>query len=197
MVTGPIDVIIPTIPPRAGPGGMLERALASVRRQTMQPMDVHIVTDVNREGAARTRQRALERATAPWVAFLDDDDELMTPHLQALYQFAIATRCDYAYSWFVVVGGVDPFPKTHYTEPWDNANPRQTTIVTLVRRELAQAVGFAQPDRGLEVDGQRWGEDYTFTLGCMDAGGKIEHLVQRTWIWHHHGTNTSGMPDRW
>jgi hypothetical protein len=72
----------------------------------------------------------------------------------------------------------------------------QTTVTTLVRTELAQDVGFLWPADS-EIDGQRAGEDWEFTRGCMAYGAKISHLVEHTWLWHHDSGNTSGLPDRW
>lgn len=107
-------------------------------------------------------------------------------------------------------------------EQWNDNAPAQTTITTLVRTELAQDVGgFLQPAKhdwesrggeGLdfcticdatdgenpcEVDGQRAGEDWLFTLACRAAGATFHHVPKVTWSWHHHASNTSGLPDRW
>lgn len=195
MIETDITVVIPTIPPRMF---MLQRALTSVQAQTLQPSAINIAVDIERIGAPGTRQKALMSARTSWVAFLDDDDEFMPHHLERLMTLAQATDADYTYSWFETKPhGCDPFPTTHFTLPWDNAQPRQTTVVTLVKTELAQSVGFIHEDEHGIIDGQRGGEDWQFTLGCLAAGAKIEHLVERTWYWHHHGRNTSGMATRW
>jgi glycosyltransferase involved in cell wall biosynthesis len=179
-----ITVVIPTIPPRAG---LLQRALASVSDQLLLPDAVSIAIDTEHVGAWETRQRALQAVRTEWVAFLDDDDEFMPFHLKDVMEHARETGADYAYSWFVVASGQDPFPSTHFTEPWDNANPRQTTMTVLVKTELAQSVGFQDVP----------GEDWHFTLNCLAAGATISHLVKRTWVWHHDSSNTSGRGDRW
>jgi len=180
-----ITVAIPTIPPRAG---LLQRALASVSDQLLLPSAVAIAVDTEHDGAWRTRQRALDMVRTEWVAFLDDDDEFMPSHLRDLAQHAEETGADYVYSWFVVASGTDPFPETHFTQPWDDANPRQTTMTVMVRTDIAQKVGFQDIFRG---------EDWRFTLDCLGYGAKISHLVKRTWIWHHDSRNTSGRGDRW
>jgi hypothetical protein len=83
-------------------------------------------------------------------------------------------------------------------DQWNDIQPAQTTVTTLVRRELALDVGgFAQPDDADSVDGQRAGEDWLFTLACRAAGGVFRHVPKVTWTWHHHESNTSGLPDRW
>jgi hypothetical protein len=82
---------------------------------------------------------------------------------------------------------------------WDDNDPCQTTITTLVRTELARAAdGFAQfEDDGSTVDGNRRGEDHEFTLRCrkMAPGPTaFRHVPRVTWDWYHHSSNTSGMP---
>jgi glycosyltransferase involved in cell wall biosynthesis len=79
---------------------------------------------------------------------------------------------------------------------WDDNDPCQTTITTLVKTELARAAGgFAQfEDDGSTVDGNRRGEDHEFTLRCREAGGAFRHVPRVTWDWYHHSANTSGMP---
>lgn len=201
-----IAVITPSIPVRPK---MLRRAIFSVHAQTLPPA-AHIITyDTEREGAPPTRQRALDAVTSDieWVAPLDDDDEFMPFHLEALHRHAMETGADYVYSWFRLIGmngedygDHDPiFPPTHFTDPFDPDNPIETTITVLVRAELAKAVGYRKLDRG---EGNT-GEDFGFLQGCLAAGAKVSHLPQRTWIWRHHsradGTlaNTGGRPTHW
>lgn len=79
---------------------------------------------------------------------------------------------------------------------WNDDDPCQTTITTLVRTELALAAGgFEQfSDSGALIDGNRRGEDHEFTLRCRKAGGVFRHVPEVTWDWHHHSSNTSGLP---
>jgi hypothetical protein len=189
-----ITVVIPSIPSRAK---MLDRALASVKAQTLRPERVVVEFDDDRLGAAATRQRGLEKVTTPWVAFLDDDDEFLPGPLCALFWTASLYDADYVYPWYEVVGGTDPMPQ-FFGQPWDPGRPHQTTITTLVRTDLAQSVGFGgepspDPNGGGAVVG---GEDYRFTLACNESGARIHHLPERTWLWHHHGGNTSGLARR-
>jgi len=164
-----------------------------------------IATDIRKEGAPRTRQRGLDVVNTPLVAFLDDDDEFMPFHLKDLLTHMRETGADFVYSWYRVIDeatgqvyAIDPvFPEKNFTDPWDNDNPIQTTIVTLVKTELAKSVGFVHGAHEPTPDQQYAGEDWQFTLGCMRAGGKISHLVKHTWLWHHGTQNTSGLPHRW
>jgi glycosyltransferase involved in cell wall biosynthesis len=78
-----ITVVIPTIPPRKA---LLGRALRSVLHQTYPAAAVSVAVDLKHEGAAKTRQRALDAVQTRWTAFLDDDDELLPNHLEALWE---------------------------------------------------------------------------------------------------------------
>lgn len=193
-----ITVAIPSIPPR---GTLLARAVASVAAQTKPAAAVSIALDNNREGAPPTRQRALDAVNTKFVAFLDDDDEFLPTHLEDLYGHMMETGADIVYSWFKVVvrGGVvledDPvFPPGHYLNPFNPDDPIETTITTLVRTELAKEIGFHRLNRGHNTN---TGEDRGFILDAIKAGANIQHLVKKTWLWHHDSGNTSGLPERW
>lgn len=179
-----VGVAVPAIPVRAD---LLQRAVGSVVRQSYPVQQLSISVDHERLGAAGNRQRALDAITTDWVAFLDDDDAFMPQHIERLIDVAHATGADYVFSWFEVVNGCDPFPQ-HFGKRYDVANPHHTTITVMVRTELAKSVGF-RPAGG--------GEDWDFTLRCIEAGASIEHLPERTWWWYHGSHNTSGRPDRW
>ena len=213
-----ITVVIPTIPPRAR---LLRRALDSVLHQTMPAAAVSVAVDLDREGAAKTRQRALDAVQTRWVAFLDDDDELLPSHLGTLFGAAEVNEASYVWSRYRVAypnphyraGNAhdqyrfarpegDPYPLGRGTfEQWNDEQPAQTTITTLVRTGLAREVGGFTPTPLLddEIDGQRAGEDWDFTLRCRAAAGLsgMLHVPVTTWYWHHHESNTSGLPDRW
>lgn len=202
MTRPTITVVIPAHPARMR-NGKLQRALQSVYDQTRPADAVSLAIDVDGEGAAPTRHRALMAARTDWVAFLDSDDLFLPKHLEWLIGHAVEAEADFVYSWFKVLQeypGQEPvvleddpiFPVTHYLNPWDPANPIETTITTLVRIELAQSVGFKPLDRG-QVNS---GEDAYFTLGCAAAGAKISHLRRKSWLWSHSDGNTSGLPGR-
>lgn len=205
MTRPKIGVIIPSIPPRSS---LLLRALNSVGAQTLVPSQISVAVDLEQQGAPTTRQRALDAVNPDmeWVAPLDDDDEFLPFHLEALHAHAIETGADYVYSWYELIapngmsyGDRDPvFPETHFTNPFDPTEPIETTVTILIRRELLEAVGYHAIDRPKAyAAGASTGEDRNLTLRCIDVGATISHLVRRTWRWHHHGRNTSGRPDRW
>lgn len=246
-----ITVVIPTIPPR-GPVlqrawrsvvnatrhwytvAQLDPTLPQPVRVVPQPagfedlvvgdftLACEVVVDEEHDGAARTRQRGLAQVQTEWVAFLDDDDEMLPDHLVTLYRAAVAgvptddpnvmRYADFVWSRFRIMypdgstlAGPAFLGEKAFSQ-WNDDDPCQTTITTLVRTELAQAAGgFAQfNDDGSEVDGHRRGEDHDFTLRCRKAGAVMLHVPEVTWVWHHWGLgapgtpgNTSGMPDRW
>lgn len=186
----PVTVVVPTHPAREA-NGMLGRALASINAQTRAPQEVIVQYDNHKWGAARTRQLGLQRVETEWVTFLDSDDEMLPGHLESMYDYALETESDLVYPWYTVVGSRDPMPR-HFGKPWDPKNPRLTTIVTLCRTEIAQQVGFIQ-ESSRETES---GEDWYFIRGINNLGAKIVHLPKRTWLWHHHGKNSSGLPTK-
>lgn len=197
---GEITVCIPAHPARVE-NGMLDRAVASVKAQLLPAADISIAVDKNGDGAAVTRQRALDAVQTEWVAFLDSDDWLYPEHLRVLSAGARIFNADYTYSYYMVHfpdGREWPAndPLGHFGKPFNPAKPHQTTITTLVRTELAQKVGFQDPPEGATIGGHRGGEDWFFTVGCAQAGAKIVHVPRRTWAWVHHPGNTSGQPHR-
>lgn len=180
---------------------MLDRAVASVKAQLLPAAAVSIAIDEDGDGAAVTRQRALDAVETEWVAFLDSDDWLYPEHLRVLAAGAKVYRADYLFSYYMVhFPDGKPWPANdplgHFGKPFNPAAPHQTTITTLVRTELAKAVGFREPPPDSIVGGHRGGEDWHFTIGCVDAGAKIVHVPRRTWAWVHHRGNSSGIPGR-
>lgn len=190
-----ITVVVPFHTQRER-AGLLQRALESIDRQTIGGVRVIAVRDELAQGAPATRNAGLMLVETPWVAFLDSDDEMDPGHLEKLSDTALATGADYVYSHYRVKGGRDPRPFM-LGRVWNDDDPQQTTITTLVRTELAQSVGFLGKVGDLSSPDRMYaGEDWAFTLGCLRAGAKIVHRPEITWTWHHHGRNTSGMPGR-
>jgi hypothetical protein len=189
----PVTVVVPYHTQREA-SGLLARALRSVQAQTM-PVYVVAAHDTNGQGAPATRHAGLMTVRTPIVAFLDSDDEMDPEHIEKLYRTMVETGADYVYSHYRVIGGEDPRPYM-FGRPWNNDDPQQTTVVTMVRTELAKEVGFADDSDLRSPDRLYAGEDWRFTLGCLERGAKIVHHPEITWSWHHHGMNTSGLPGR-
>jgi glycosyltransferase involved in cell wall biosynthesis len=101
FTTLPVSVVVPA----HDRAGTIERALASVRRQQAQPLEVIVVDDASRDdtaaraerlgarvirhernrGAGAARNTGVEAARGEWVAFLDSDDEWLDHHLATLW----------------------------------------------------------------------------------------------------------------
>jgi len=184
-----VTVALPTIPPRVG--GLLNRAVQSVKDQTRQPSGgISCALDVLKEGAAATRQRALDAVRTEWVAFLDDDDYFYPHHLETLMKLAADHDASYCYSWF---DGNNPFPM-HRGRQMNPSDPHHTTMTVMVRTELAREAGF----RNHEDENDVWpGEDWRFTLRCLELGGKFIGTGDITWCYAVHSGNTSGLATRW
>lgn len=193
-MTFEISVVVPTHPARVS-NGMTKRAVGSVLMQSHPASAIIVEQDLHKAGAAVTRNAGLMKVTTNWVAFLDSDDQLKKNHLETLAKWAEDTQADYVYSWYEAIGfNYDPLP--HFGKVFNPERPTQTTITTLVRTELAQQVGFRDVEPGKLIDGERYGEDFQFTVEVIEAGGKIVHVPQRTWLWNNHGKNSSGLPGK-
>lgn len=195
-----LAVVTPHIPTRAGE---LIRAVSSVAAQTLQP-DAHIITTDNyHAGAAETRNSALFPAfsVANWIAFLDDDDEFMPNHLQVLREAANSSGVDVVYSGCLVLDvDLQEIPLRdewgRFGRGFDPQLLREKAylpVTSLVKAELAVQALFGPPATHPDSEYDDWG----FYLRLLDLGAKFLHVPEVTWIWHHHGKNTSGQGDRW
>lgn len=191
-----ITVVIPTIPQRRV---MLSRAIRSVMAQTLPARTVIVQADTNREGSAITRNRALEAVRTPWVAFLDDDDQFLPHHLQRLSHALTETGADVAYPLPRVINRQGKIVPRHWTwGGYAEFNPdilehqSYINICSVVRTDMARAVGF-KFIRGINGD---LNDDHGFYLGLHRNGAQFTHVHEETFIWHHHGMNTSGQPTK-
>lgn len=204
-----ITVCIATIPPRRK---QLKRALASVTAQTMQPAAIIVEFDHERTGAAATKNRAAARATTPWLAFLDDDDQFMPHHLETLrghIDHWVPDLADVVYSIPLcpqLPGDQDP--NGRYGMPFSEPELRRRSYIqttSLVRRHLFDlAGGFQLPDRTMPDGSPCPYDDWGLWLAMLDKGARFLHVPEQTFIWNHWGRgergvpgNTSGQPDRW
>ena len=195
-----VTVVIPTIPGRER---LLNRAMTSVHNQR-RPADALVVeADPGRSGAAATRNRALERVETDWVAWLDDDDELLPNHLDVLLRYA--GDADLVYPTPQMVGGRDPTAVAKdgvWRRPWGvHFGPEQEhhirthgsfiPMTHMVRTEAVQDVGGFPPGVTLP-DGRYSGEDERYLIQLLDAGMTFMHVNVITWLWHVHDSNTAG-----
>ena len=188
-----ITVAIPCIPPRVST--LLTHAIGSVQAQTLQPVTIACVLDVGREGAAATRQRALDSVKTEWVAYLDDDDQWYPHHLQTLMDLAVERDAEYVWSWF---DGNQPFPG-HRGRQMILDEPHHTTMGIMVKTLLSQEAGFMPHPEAPPA----WaGEDWYHQLRCIEilrarygdevATTKFAGTPEVTWTYRMHGRNTSG-----
>lgn len=177
---------MPVLPSRTGPGGLYERALASVAAQSMPPLGgVSVALDVDLDGAAATRNRALETVSTELVAFLDDDDVLKPHHLRACARHMYLTGADVVFPGYDVVAGEDPV--CCFGIPFDASLLRRRNyipVTTLCRTEAVKAVGGFRPHPD---EHGRPCEEWGLWLALLDAGASFSHLPQRTWIWTVNG----------
>jgi hypothetical protein len=196
----PITVCTAHIPVRSE---LLTRAIQSVRAQTLTPENHLISVDYARRGGPATLDSAIAGANTEWVATLDDDDEWLPNHLEVLYSVAMDTSADLVFSHFRMnysetAGHLEPFKGL----PFDNANPRQTTNVFLVKKELVLRVGgfsggFDVMSYELDDMGHRVGYDFNFIKKLVAIDAKIVHTPEVTWHYHVQPDQTLGIPNRW
>lgn len=185
-----ITVAIATHPERMGPGGPYERAVASVQAQTYAPTGgIAVALDAAGEGAATTRNKALDLVQTEWVAFLDSDDELYPDHLLRLARYVRLTGVDVAYP-----GWDGPDPTGMFGKAFDAAlleRANYIPVTALCRTEAVRAAGGFQehPDENGDPC-----EDWGLWLAMSGQGARFGHLPVRTWRMHPGGTR--GRPDR-
>jgi glycosyltransferase involved in cell wall biosynthesis len=193
-----VTVVIPHIPIRPN---KLVRAVKSVAVQTQRADNIIVVTDIDRNGSAITRNDALDRVTTRWVAFLDDDDWLYPNHLDTLLKHADATGADVVYPGCHVINPLGkPIPLKEewgrFGQDFDADILRDHSyipVTSLVRTQLAKLARFGPPDHDPTSHYDDWG----FYLRILECGALFSHVPEITWVWDHHGKNTSGQVDRW
>lgn len=198
-----VSVVIPTVAPRAD---YLERALESVRRQDY-PGEVRIIVelDTTRGGATETRNRGLAQVKTPWVAFVDDDDEILPNHISLCMSAALENNVDLVYSWFnqpeynwdgLAINEKPAFghPFDEEAKQWLLTKANFIPVTVLARTELMHKVGGFSPVPWAKPDNLC--EDWGCWIKLIESGAKFYHLPKKTWVWHHWAGNTSGQSDR-
>lgn len=221
MKTRPtVAVCIPTIPGRED---LLRRAVASVhaQRDDWRATRILVHRDVDREGAAASRNLLLARADTDVIAWLDDDDWLEPTHIAAcLRVLHEQPDVDLVYPTPImeplsVRNGVQVRPRcpaavTHQgrfpVSPWglrfspefaDHVRRHGSFIpmTHLVRRDIAvESGGF--PDGGTLSDGRYQGEDERYLIALLDKGAVFAHVDRPTWHWFANPKSTGGRPGR-
>lgn len=201
-----VTVVVPTI---EGREQLLDRALASVARQQTPPGNVVVQLDKDRHGATWCRNQAIEHVTTDWIAWLDDDDELLPNHLKVCVRAANDTKADLIFTYPEFVGGKDPLACVNdlgvlTPEPihipfgaaqktglrrYGNFIP----VTYLVKTALVRQVGGFPEPYTFEAVNSGDCEDYGLLLRLLDVGAKFNHVCGvRTWRYHFHEANLGG-----
>ena len=175
---------------------MLTRAINSVAAQTLEAASLSIAIDEEKIGAWHIWQRALDGASTRWVAFLDDDDEMLPHHLETLCAAQEATGAHVIVSWYEVMYGVDPAPLGRFCQFPDQPALATTPfhsfgITCLVDRQFVVEHDVRFRERTLGVTPA---EDAMFWREMADKGARFHQLPDITWRYYHGGHNTSGLP---
>ncbi len=203
-----IAVCVPSIPPRRD---VLARCVAGIRAQTRPANQVIVVTDTDGEGAGATRNRAWRQASTEWVAFVDDDDELLPDHLERCAE-PFTEGADVVYPWFHL-GGIpgreDPLavpsagrlvtPLGVSFGDTQAAYLRTANFIPsaiVVRRTLLEDVGGYPLHDTDEYRRYAGCEDWALLVRLLDAGAHFAHVPHRTWILHDDAVSTAGRPWR-
>lgn len=198
-----VSVCIPTIPPRRW---LLEtRALPSVYVQTREADEIVVEVDEDGTGAGPTRNRAWQRATSEFVAFLDDDDEFLPDHLERCMAAAESEDADLVYPWFEMYDELGnrlqhdplacPGPDGQLTSPLgvpfgpvQAAHLRKYAFIpatVVVRRALLEQVGGYPAHDTDEYEQHGGWEDWALLNRLLDVDAKFVHVPYRTWKLHH------------
>jgi hypothetical protein len=130
-----------------------------------------------------------------WTAFLDSDDEFMSHHLSTLVDNTsddvdvIYTGCEVRDPNGNSVPLIDEWGR--FGKEFDPKLLNEMSylpVTSLVRTNLAQEVGGFAFEDGSPYD------DWTFYKRMLFSGAKFIHVPEVTWVWNHHGLNTSGSP---
>lgn len=161
-------------------------AIASVRDQTLQPIEHLVMIDEKREGPAAMLNAMLPRVVesgAEWVAQLADDDLMYPNHLQVLAD--ASHNADIIYTFCDVQGRGAWNPNTLFDADLlrvMNFIPATTLIRTSLCVEL----------NGWRKDATYGFEDWDFWLRALDHGARFVCVPVRTWCYRFHGSNLSG-----
>lgn len=212
-----VTVVTPTI---LGREDFVARAMASVAAQQVAPATTVLQIDRRRNGAAWCRNQALTQVDTDWLAWLDDDDELLPNHIKVLTRAANRSGADMVYSNAEFVGGRDPLAvcqnrqlipspinvpfgpdqrdhldsrRSEYCPHCGYLRGNYIPVTYLVRTDLVRAVGGMPEPYAIGQYTSAECEDYGLLLRMLDAGATFHHVLgAKTWRYHFHDQNTGG-----
>src|SRR5579875_971666 len=188
-MSGPATVPVSVIIPAHNRPVLLERALASVRRQTVAPAEILVVDDCSTDetpevaerlgcrvlrhdhnrGAAAARNTGVAAASQEWLALLDSDDRWLPAHLETAWR-ARDSHDLVSTSALLITGEGKPTrvigPPFHrprrLSGPGSLLWPENIVVASgsLVRRDAVRAVG------GYDTS-LRWAEDFDLWMRLL------------------------------
>jgi glycosyltransferase involved in cell wall biosynthesis len=99
---------------------LLERAVASVRTQTVMPRAHFVIPDLRRQGGAFIKNRLMRLVDTEYVIILDDDDVLLPQHIETLWENRHLADVIYSYS----------DGNTRYNRPFSSEDLLKDSIVS-------------------------------------------------------------------
>lgn len=203
-----VTVGIPTI---LGREEKLSVALDSVEQQVRQPDHVLVEKDAFRTGAAPTRNRIINKTETEYIAWLDDDDRLLSNHLSVLMKESEKyPKADVIYPTPKILNMHDPTAVSvngKWVPPWGHPFTEESKhhliwrgnfipMTHLVKTQALQDIG------GFPIPGSaEWRpkncEDWGMLRKLAKAGKVFHHVNEVTWVWEWMlGEHTGGQADR-
>ncbi len=182
---------------------LVKRAIESVSKQTLKPLDHIVKLDHDKIGGAAMIDLIVSEAKTKYVMILDDDDEFLENHIELLYRKIEEEKADLVYPHFkYATRGDGGHLERFFSVPWDNKNPHQVPLTWICRRDTFLEMGgfskdFDPNSFNIDDQGNRIGYDFLFIKRMAQANKKIIHLPVVTWIYHDDRISTLGMPIRW
>jgi hypothetical protein len=178
-------VIMPTLPEREG---MRTQAISSIRAAGFTTLMVEF--DHDREGPAELRNRMAERATTPWLLFVDDDDWLQPSFALTVAPFlAGADVVSPAWELHYTPGG----PKREGPQPLDRFDPgllewqNFIPVTAMVRASAFHAAG------GFPLGKAE--EDWALWQAMAKQGARFVCVPQIAWTYRQHPDSRSVQHD--
>ena len=198
--TADVTIITATIPTRAD---LLARAVASVKAQTVQPAAHLIMEDTEKIGGAAVLDKLLKKVRTKYVAVLDDDDELLPRHIEAIYTSITESDADLVYPWFrYQTSGNAGHLERYFGVAWSNDDVHQVPITWIaktltIKRAGGFSEGYITESMDLDSGGNRIGYDFILIQRLVAHDRIIKHHPEITWVYHDDRQSTLGMPSRW
>jgi glycosyltransferase involved in cell wall biosynthesis len=198
--TADVTIITATIPTRAE---LLARAVKSVEEQTLQPAAHLIMEDTEKIGGAAVLDKLLKKVKTKYVAVLDDDDELLPRHIEAIYTSITESDADLVYPWFrYQTSGNAGHLERYFGVAWSNDDVHQVPMTWIaktltIKRAGGFSEGYVTESMELDSSGNRIGYDFILIQRLVAHDRIIKHHPEITWIYHDDRQSTLGMPSRW